>query len=97
MATYALIGRDGPQGLELRKEHRDAHLANLAPLDADGRVRFGGPLLDGEGRPMGSVMIFDAESLEEARAIAARDPYVVKGIFESYEVLETRPVLPTGR
>ncbi len=46
---------------------------------------------------MGSVMIFDAESLEEARAIAARDPYVVKGIFESYEVLETRPVLPTGR
>ena len=97
MATYALIGRDGPAGLELRREHRDAHLAHLAPLDADGRVRFGGPLLDAEGRATGSVVIFDAESLEEARAIAARDPYVAKGIFESYEVLETRPVLPTAR
>jgi uncharacterized protein YciI len=97
MATYALIGRDGPQGVELRKQHRDAHLENLQPLDAAGRIRFGGPLLDDAGRPRGSVVIFEAGSLEEARALAARDPYVVQGVFESYELLETRAVFPTPR
>ncbi len=43
---------------------------------------------------MGSLVVFEAESLEDARAIAARDPYVVEGIFESHEVHETRVVLP---
>ena len=94
MPTYTLIGRDGPRGAELRKRHRDAHLEGLVPLERAGRIRFGGPMLDSNGDPMGSVIVFDAESLEEARAIAARDPYVTEGIFERYEVLETRPVLP---
>jgi uncharacterized protein YciI len=39
-------------------------------------------------------VIFEAESLDAAHAVAARDPYVVEGIFESHEVHETRVVLP---
>lgn len=94
MPTYTLIGRDGPSGAQLRRVHRAAHLEGLAPLERAGRIRFGGPMLDPSGEPVGSVIVFDAENLEEARAIAARDPYVTEGIFERYEVLETRPVLP---
>ena len=33
MPYYALIGHDGPGSLELRKRHRDAHLAKLRALD----------------------------------------------------------------
>jgi uncharacterized protein YciI len=94
---FALIGHDGPRGAELRKLHRPAHLENLEPLDAAGRVVHAGPLLDDAGRPRGSVIVFEAESLEAARAFAASDPYVVRGIFERHEVHETRAVFPKGR
>ncbi len=92
MPTYCLIGRDGSEGAEGRKRHREAHLAGLETLTAEGRVRFAGPLRDAEGTPVGSVVIFDAASLEEARATAAADPYVVEGVFGSHEVFETLPV-----
>jgi uncharacterized protein YciI len=96
MALFVWIGHDGPRGVELRKLHREEHLRNLELLEADGRIRHAGPLLDPEGRPTGSVILFEAEDLEAARAIASSDPYVVQGIFDRYEVFETRRVFPKG-
>jgi len=96
MPYYALIGHDAPGSLELRKRHRDAHLANLRALDEAGRVRHAGPLLDDSGAPCGSVVIFEAKSLEAAQALAAGDAYVTEGIFGRYEVRETRVVFPEG-
>jgi uncharacterized protein YciI len=93
LPLYIYIGHDGPRGAELRKIHRPAHLTSLEPLEADGRIRHAGPLLDPGGRPVGSAILFEAESLE-AQDIAARDPYVAQGIFERHEVYETRAVFP---
>jgi len=97
MPLFALIGHDGPHSLEKRKLHREAHLANLAPLDVAGRVIHAGPLLEGGGTPLGSLVVFEAPSLAEAEAFAAADPYVVGGVFERYEVRETRAVFPRPR
>jgi uncharacterized protein YciI len=94
MPVYALIGHDGPEGPTLRKLHRPAHLAGLEPLAAAGHVRHAGPLLDAQGRPIGSLVVFESESLDAARAVAARDPYVVEGVFERYEIHETKVVFP---
>jgi nitroreductase/uncharacterized protein YciI len=91
---YAITGRDGPEGVELRKLHREAHLAGLAPLAAAGRVRFAGPLLGPDGAPRGSLIVIEAADLEAARAIALRDPYVTRGVFASFDVVETRQVFP---
>jgi uncharacterized protein YciI len=44
--------------------------------------------------PCGSVIVFEAEDLEAAREFARGDPYVAEGIFERYEVMETRQVFP---
>lgn len=96
MPTFVLIGHDGPRGTELRAEHRPAHLAALEILDGQGRIRHAGPLIDAGGSPCGSVVIFEAASLEEARAIVADDPYVQQGVFERSEVYETRAVFPTA-
>jgi uncharacterized protein YciI len=94
MPLFVLIGRDGPDGLALRRRHREAHLANLQPLvDAD-RVRFAGPIRTADGNPCGSVVVFEAADLAAARAFAETDPYVVKGIFASFEVHETLQVFP---
>jgi len=94
MPLFAMIGRDGPRGRELRKLHREAHLANLEPLSREGKVAYAGPLLAEDGEPCGSLIVFEAPDLKAARAVAAGDPYVVEGIFESHEVVETRQVFP---
>jgi hypothetical protein len=94
MPLFVYIGHDGPRGAELRVLHRPAHLAHMEPLDAEGRIQHAGPLLDAAGQPEGSVILFVAESLDAARDVAARDPYVAKGIFERHEVHETRAVFP---
>ena len=94
MGLYVLIGRDGPRGGELRKLHREAHLRNLGPLAAAGRVTYAGPLLDAGEQPVGSVIVFEAESLSAAQRFAETDPYVVQGIFEHWEVWGSRQVLP---
>jgi hypothetical protein len=94
MPLYLMLGRDGPQGLELRKQHRDARIARLEKLVQAGRIQYAGPLLDPAGKPCGSVILFQAEDLEQARASAAADPYVTAGVFASHEVIATRRVFP---
>jgi len=94
MPWFVMIGHDGPRGPELRKVHRSAHLAGLEPLAQAGRIRHAGPMLGDDGAPLGSVVLFEADSLAEAQAIAARDPYVTQGIFARYEVRETTVVFP---
>jgi uncharacterized protein YciI len=95
VGLYVLIGRDGPRGAELRKLHREAHLRNLEPLASAERIAYAGPLLDAADQPVGSVIIFEAESLAAARSFAQRDPYVVQGVFERWEVWGSRQVFPS--
>jgi hypothetical protein len=96
MPTYVYIGRDSARGLELRKLHRDAHLARLDALEAKGRIRYGGPLRDAEGQPCGSLVIFEEDDLAAARTWANADPYLVEGVFESLDVFETAAIFPKG-
>lgn len=92
MPLFAFIGHDGPRGPELRKQHRPAHLEGLQKLADAGRIVHAGPLLSPAGAPVGSLVLFEAEDLAAARAIAARDPYVVEGVFARHTVHETKPV-----
>ena len=94
MPLFAFIGHDGPRGAELRTLHRPAHLQGLEPLVAAKRIRHAGPLLSEAGTPVGSLILFDAPDLHAARELASRDPYVTEGVFERWEVHETRVVFP---
>jgi uncharacterized protein len=83
---YALYCKDKPgEGLALRMQTRPAHLAYLESLGA--KVKCAGGLLDDAGgSPIGSLLIVEAADLDEARALAAGDPYAKAGVFESVEV-----------
>ena len=94
MPLYALIARDRP-GLEHRKANRPAHLEHMAKLDAAGRIRYGGPLVNDKDM-VGSLIIIEAEHLDAAKAPYAEDPYVIHYVFEQYDVIETMPVFPRG-
>ena len=88
---FVILGFDGPDGQTKRKIHRPAHLASLEPLSRDGKVILAGPFTD----QAGSLIIIEADSLEEARRIAREDPYTIHGIFERVEVHPFQQVLPS--
>ena len=94
MGLYLYIGRDGAHGAERRPDARPKHLAHLEPLDDAGRIRFAGPLLDDDEKPCGSLIVFEAENLAEARRIAESDPYLTEGVFDAVEVFATKGVFP---
>ncbi len=88
---FVILGFDGPEGQAKRKIHRAAHLASLEPLNRQGRVLLAGPFTD----QAGSLIIIEANSLEEAKQIAQNDPYTVHGIFERVEVHPFQQVFPS--
>lgn len=96
MPSFVLIARDHPNGLESRKTHQPAHREHMAKLDAAGRLRYGGPLLDERNEMTGSLIILEAETLKDAEATYAQDPYIIHGVFEHYEIVQTQPVFPRG-
>ncbi len=95
MPLYALVAHDRP-GPEARLQHRPAHLEHMARLDAAGRLVYGGPLMNEHNQMVGSLIVLEADSLEAARATYAEDPYMVHGVFASYDVIETKQVFPRG-
>lgn len=92
MPLYALVARD-PEP-ERRQRARPAHIEHMNRLDEAGRVRHGGPLLDGDDNAVGSLIIIEADSLADAKATFERDPYIVNDVFERYDVLGTKQIYP---
>ena len=83
---FAFVCKDKPGHLNVRMETRPAHVEHLNKLNAEGTLKMAGPFLDEEGKPNGSLVIVEAESVEAAVAIADSDPYTKAGLFESVEV-----------
>lgn len=83
---FALICKDKTGHLQVRMDNRRAHVDFLNGLNAEGRLAFAGPFLDGDGKPNGSLVVFDVEDLAGAQALAAADPYAQAGLFESVEI-----------
>ncbi len=88
--TFVIIGYDGREGEAKRKVHRAAHLANLEPLNMQGRVVLAGPLTD----KAGSLLVLEFETREEAEDFVRHDPYTVLGIFERVEIHPFLQVFP---
>ncbi len=86
---FVVIAHDKPNSLELRKSTRDAHLAYMSEFD----TLVGGPMLDTNDDMCGSVVIFEAESKAEVEAIAANDPYMLAGLFESVVIRGFKTVM----
>ena len=91
MPQFILLCRDKPNSLDLRMATRPAHLEYFHGFG--NKVVLGGPLLDADDKPKGSMLLIEAESEEAARKIAAEDPYAKAGLFASVEILPFRTAL----
>ncbi|SFV37625.1 hypothetical protein SAMN05216456_3019 [Devosia crocina] len=90
---YAMIAKDAAGALQKRLDTRPVHLDHLNSLGK--KLVFAGALLGDGDQPEGSIVVFEAETLEEAQALAAADPFVPAGVFESYEVKRWRIAINT--
>ncbi|MFC3161904.1 YciI-like protein [Ciceribacter thiooxidans] len=83
---FAVLCRDKPNHLNVRMETRPAHLEWLNGLNAEGVLKIGGPFLDDNGKPCGSMLLLAADDVTSAKNIAAQDPYAAAGLFETVEI-----------
>lgn len=97
---YAIIAEDNPDSLHRRRQARQAHLERIQELVDAGRILVAGPhpAIDGPDPGsagfIGSLIIAEFDSLEEATRWANADPYVDAGIFCRVDVRPFVPVLP---
>jgi len=97
---YAILSEDNEDSLPLRATARDAHLARLRLLAANGRLLVAGPhpSIDaqdpGEAGFSGSLVIAEFPSLEVAAQWADEDPYIAAGVYRKVTVKPFKRVLP---
>ena len=97
---YAIIARDVDDSLQNRLAARPAHLERLNALLDQGRLVLAGPhpAIDtedpGEAGFSGSLIVAEFNSLEDAQAWAADDPYQHAGVYASVTVKPFKKVFP---
>lgn len=81
---FALVAYDRPNSVARRLELRPDHLKHLEAL-GDTLV-LAGPFLADNGDMVGSIVVIEAASLDEARQIFARDPFMSGDLFDSVTI-----------
>lgn len=88
---FVITAFDRPGALERRLQIRPAHLDYLKGQAA--RIKVGGPLLNDNEQPVGSLLIIEADDRAAAEAFAEGDPYRREGVFERVEIRPWRAAL----
>ncbi|RIJ18030.1 YciI family protein [Henriciella mobilis] len=96
MPLFLLNARDKPGALDVRMSNRPAHL-DWAKAHAD-RILMAGPVFADDGETFaGSTFVVEFDSLRDAEAWAAQDPYAKAGLFASVEIMPFKWLLGEGK
>jgi len=90
MKTFAAVIDVGPDFVERRQPHREAHLARMQRLREEGKVVMGGAWADPAD---GALVIYRAENLAEARRLVEEDPYFLAGLWPEVRLREWSVVI----
>ena len=91
MAYFLILAKDRLDALADRIAHRQEHIDYWT--GNPGVVKVAGAMLDGEA-PCGSALLIEADSESAARALLARDPFSIHGIFSAdVQVTTVRPAI----
>ncbi len=86
---YILYNEDRPDGLAIREETRDAHLAYLERHKD--KLVLGGGLLSEDGQTrLGSVFIINVPDRKAAEAFSADEPFRKAGLFRTTKITRMR-------
>jgi hypothetical protein len=79
---FVFQGTDKPDSLDIRMENRPAHVEWLKSSP----IPLAGPLLDAAGTMIGSLVVCEVETIEDAIALFENDPYAKAGLFASTSI-----------
>jgi uncharacterized protein len=88
---YAIMVNDRDGAEPARQAHRAGHLAHFRN-HAD-RIALAGPLSADDGRSVGSLVIFDAESAEAAAAFIRADPFHDAGVWHEPVIMRFKATI----
>ena len=97
---YVIVAEDVPDSSAKRAAVRAKHYERMTAMQDAGRLVISGPCpaIDsadpGPAGFSGSVIIAEFESLDEAKAWIAEDPYVTSGVFSKVTVKPFRKGFP---
>jgi uncharacterized protein YciI len=81
---FCLICMDQPDSHDLRQANRPDHVAYVLASPA---VSVAGPFLGEDGETMiGTLIVLDVASRDEAESWAREDPYAKAGLFDRVEI-----------
>ena len=83
---FILICKDKPGQLDLRMATRPKHIEYLDGLKQAGTLKFAGPFIGDDGKPLGSLLAVEAADRAEAAKLAAGDPYAQAGLFATTDI-----------
>ncbi len=85
----SIICIDKPDSGDVRANARPTHIEYLK--SAGETIVFAGAMTDDDGGTVvGSLIMVNLPSLDDARAFAAGDPYAEAGLFQSTDIRPTR-------
>ncbi|HYD40824.1 MAG TPA: YciI-like protein [Anaeromyxobacter sp.] len=81
---FALFYEYVPDMLERRVAHRDAHLALVRKLHAEGRIALAGAFAPVDG----ALIVIRADTPAQVEAFVKEDPYVQHGLVTRWRIRE---------
>ena len=78
---YAAIAKYTPDAATIAKA-RPAHREYLARLRDQGKLVISGPFAE----DVGGLLVYEAETAEQAEAMVREDPFARHGVFLSWEI-----------
>ena len=91
---FIVAAHDGVNMLERRMSVRPRHLENLKTID--GKILCAGGILNGEGKPVGSVLVMEFAGREQLDAYLASEPYILEKVWEDVKVEKMNVVILNG-
>jgi len=72
--------------LDRRMQNREAHLASVRQMIADGRFLSGGAILDANDKMIGSTLHLEFPDRASLDRHLANDPYVIGKVWENIDI-----------
>lgn len=83
---YSIYALDKDGMAETRAANRPDHRERLRSHDHPVQVHIGGPLLNDVGGMIGTLLIVEADGIEDVRRFVEGDPYNAAGVYASVEI-----------
>ena len=91
---FIVTAYDGENMLEKRMAVRPRHLEGMARLGK--HIVCAGGILDGEGKPKGSVLVLNFEDRAALEDYLKNEPYVIEQVWEKIDVEPLNVVIVDG-